>query len=532
MRTCTTLASGIATLKTRHIWIMLSFVGWMLFIILPITQGQPQSTRASEIQRILHQAISIASTLTDREARFHALLHIAEAQAMAGDAAGALKTIRDIPNGHDAGNIRTSTGKDNTLAAIAIAQAKAGDIAGGLKTINLIKELGRETNGKALGEIALIQAKSQDFEGAQRTVASIQINSFDGSEPREEVYSKVHYYGVLAGVETNAGHAENAAKALHQARQTAEIIKDKSHRDWVQTMIVDARIETGDITGAVETATTIKDNDARSDAFRLVVCAQVARQDIASALKTLNSIQNKGLRAQALLVIASAQAKAGDRQNAAKTLKEAEQLVPAIEDDDTRLGGFSTIALVQAQMGDMETALKTAKAQNPFVKNLALTAIARFEGQVGDIEAVRKTIVVLENQADLPAGNNYLRYQGCLLLAAAQAQAKDLPEASKTLQRAIQLAVSEKDVTMRDANLAIVAREQAQFGIVADALKTSEMIKDVSFRCDSFQEVAAAQAKIGKGTEAIRWIEALASPVEKVYALLGVVEGRGEEAKP
>src|SRR4029077_8943252 len=87
--------------------------------------------------------------------------NLASAQAIAGDAVGALKTARDFLNDESI-----------VYATIAYEQAKAGDYAGALKTAGTYRE-GDWWQGNTLRAIAMAQSEAGDDKGALEWIGKL-----------------------------------------------------------------------------------------------------------------------------------------------------------------------------------------------------------------------------------------------------------------------------------------------------------------------------------------------------------------------
>ena len=174
---------------------------------------------------IFQGAQKTADSIQDADSQSSALEHIAEAQAKAGDIAGALKTI-DL--------IRSAAGKKIMGPTfLAKGQAEAGNIKEALKTADSIQDA--QCKGMALSRIVDIQARAHDIAGAQKTADLIHV-AFPQSAARV----------AIACAQTKAGD-------IAGAQRTADLIQDPEEKTIAQTDIADAQVRAGNIAAAQET---------------------------------------------------------------------------------------------------------------------------------------------------------------------------------------------------------------------------------------------------------------------------------------
>lgn len=78
----------------------------------------------------------------------------------------------------------------------------------------------------------------------------------------------------------------------------------------------------------------------------------------------------------------------------------------------------------------------------------------------------------------------------------------------------------------RERALGAIALALARKGALSEATTMTAKFSTPSHRFETIREVGAIQSQSGRTPTALRWARALPSPAEKVYALLGIAEGR------
>ena len=185
-----------------------------------------------------------------RRRRESARAHIAEAQAQAGDAAGAAHTVAAI---EDARVRRRAQNK------VHVARARGGDIPGALAAVGEGRYDGKDW---VLGCIAEAQAQADDPDGAARTVAAI-----------DEDYRRDQALAALAVGRARGGD-------LPSASGMAKEIGDTRVRKKTQARIFLAQAEAGNPTPAidfVQTLPTPRDRIKMAVAFASLLLDDPAR---------------------------------------------------------------------------------------------------------------------------------------------------------------------------------------------------------------------------------------------------------------
>ncbi len=242
--------------------------------------SQLKNGDTSSAQRTLAAAFTIAQQIhTDPDFGIQSnntretelLSQVGEAQAEAGDIAGAQKTYNAIKEKTDFGFEKVKTlsaiflaqtlksdkdgaqktfseaqrafetiDKDYKLSidwankSMAEAQVKSGDITGGQKTAELIHD--PESICRMQLTIASAQAKAGDHDGAQKTLMTVKKTV----ELIKESYNKVGIFAAIAKFFVKNGDMSSAKKTLAVAQDTADFIQDGFWKSYSNKIISEA----------------------------------------------------------------------------------------------------------------------------------------------------------------------------------------------------------------------------------------------------------------------------------------------------
>jgi len=174
-----------------------------------------------------------------------------------------------------------SSRADEVLGAVAEAQAAAGDVAGALLTVDWAI-LDGSWRFQSLRAVAEVQAAAGDVVGALETVSAI-----------EDVDRRSLALGAVAEVQTAAG---DVAGAL----ETVSAIEDVDRRSLALRAVAEVQAAAGDVAGALETVLAVEDVDRRSRALGAVAEVRAAAGDVAGALETVSAITDVDRRYLAL----------------------------------------------------------------------------------------------------------------------------------------------------------------------------------------------------------------------------------------
>ena len=227
------------------------------------------------------KALQVANTIQEEKFKIEALQGIATFQARTGDIRGGLQT---------AARIKGQSQKDEALRSIARAQATAGDIQGALLTTNSIRS--ENEKNSALRGIAAAQAKAGDRQGAMQTANRIQ-----GKESQDEALVDI------AAAQAGSGNVK-------EARETFQLINQEGNKVRVLHRIAVSQARAGDIQGAFDTLVTIQEDKLGIERAKQDVIAPLSETgDITRALQLASTLLVNVEKAKALRVIARAHAK-------------------------------------------------------------------------------------------------------------------------------------------------------------------------------------------------------------------------------
>jgi len=227
------------------------------------------------------------------------LTDLAVGQAKAGDAAGALSTLKSV-GAEDDEKFRWAAVR--VLPEVALAQARTGERGAARQTtkralemLDRIRQDGRDPT--ILAGIALAQAKAEDGEGSRATFERALRDADDADDFRAaECLAKV------AQAQQEAGDEAAARKSLHEASGR---VAGRDHNTQVDDLMTQAFLDLGDFDRALELA-----RHAHDDRGGLTLSPDVVRQlarveghsgDASCALGWVTKETSPVLRAYALL---------------------------------------------------------------------------------------------------------------------------------------------------------------------------------------------------------------------------------------
>lgn len=396
-----------------------------------------------------------------------------------------------------------------TLRKIVEAQARAGDFAGAIKTAQTIdSEWDRDM---ALEGIARNQARLGEFRGAAESLSTV-IGHLDNATHPSDVNKLARLLKELAVIQAQAGDFKRAAA-------TARSIKENEMRVEAMAKLAEVGGQAGDFESAMEAATTIEaftKNDERRQlsAFLQIATRQMEAGDnramletLAVALGTIRAGHSIASRATGLAEIGVLQIKAGAESEAQATFALAIDAAQINKNDTERLAGLAEIGVLQAKAGaESEAQVTFARAveaarinKNDTERSSALKAIAVAQAQAANWTGAIET------------AESCGRYRAEALewVARAQAEAGRLQEAKDTA-----LTIWNRDhsatqpaddylARLQERTLGYIAGLQAKTGDFINALEQARGIKDAKLRATALSEIADAQAHDGQRLAAI-----------------------------
>jgi hypothetical protein len=308
---------------------------------------------------------------------------IIQVWAATGDIAGATAFVTQIPKGAE-------LAKTMCYRSIAEAQAKAGDVAGAYQTIELARTMVAGIRGQpdkifpdfniqeAYAEIAKIQVKAGDVPGAKATLGRLQDvvgkNTAGQSKSVAQLAEDTAFASQMAVcLEIAAARAKtgdmaearrNIAAAKAAAERTGPNLRAHSY-----VAVSQSQLDIGDAPAARETLAAAK--------------AAVERMDYKIANPSSNLIN----KIYAYCSVMAAQAGAGDAAGARETLETARGLIPKFSPEyfGYKSWAYRAIADAQAAAGDLPGAkASAAQIQAEDDKDRAYRSIVAAQAAAGD----------------------------------------------------------------------------------------------------------------------------------------------------
>lgn len=299
-------------------------------IMLRIVEAQVSADDRNNAEATLRRTLELALTTQDPFWRDLEFILIMQMQAQLGDESGAFRTLEKIEDGFrrergiegiavalaKGGNISRAMEvatsikgfyRDTALQGVAEAQAEAGDIDGALKTAGSIRR-GENLRVIALGHIADTLIKHRDLVRAQ-SVLSQAVEATNQNSGRAELL------GGLARRQAEINDRQGAARNIRQAIRALKGVREKRFLVHPQLAIVQAQVQAGDLTGALQLAAKIASDDFQDRAYCEIAESKAWAGDIKGAVEAVGLSHGMG-RGYNLKVIAKIQVYKGDKKGA------------------------------------------------------------------------------------------------------------------------------------------------------------------------------------------------------------------------
>ncbi len=273
-----------------------------------------------------------------------------------------------------------------TLRDIAKAQAGAGKARDAEKTLHRALKAAealenRLYRGRAFYGLAEIQAEFGKRRDAERMLSK----ALAAAEDIPEALYRSALFRETAAVQVKFGNLRDAAKSLSKAVIAAERIEDTCNFGAtefariavVQSKAGNARNAAKSFAEARARANKCQTDGKGSSALRELIEEQAKSGGFRQALATTEKIEDAYSRSLALAEVAAAQAKAEKGQAAAKSFAKALAAAGNIQDERSRESAFSDIAWRQAEAGNIEDAVSIAqRLVDDWYRARALNSIA------------------------------------------------------------------------------------------------------------------------------------------------------------
>jgi tetratricopeptide (TPR) repeat protein len=384
------------------------------------------------------EAVRTADAIEDASRRVCALENIAVAQIGSNDRPAALATMRHASEVVKA--IGNESGQKTARMWIVRTYARGGDVDAALHIAGVLPESFR---AQALANV--LEGLGPTGKPALRQVLPSLLQV--GTTIKNSMY-QAECLRRLAEVLADAGDLEATSKVseiLQKGIAESGIRTGQSvlhHEVFVLAALAKTQARAGNRAGAVETFKKavelagdfpMEGEDLRSGRLEDLVRARVDAGDIDGALQTAELIVYEYHKANALIAIAEARAKAGRRDEARDLFRKAIRTAREIRIRDRlrdRPGRsyldssecLRTIAFIQARAGFIAEAIQTAESiEEPKWKNSALALIAAIMARGGEARRAAQLIGRIDDESS----RNYA-LQG---IAEGRAEAGDMPGA-------------------------------------------------------------------------------------------------------
>jgi tetratricopeptide (TPR) repeat protein len=318
------------------------------------------------------------------------LREIALRRAQRGDVNGALRAIREIG---------FSPMAARAYAALAEAQARAGDAAGARRTLALAESTAGQAQPNPVA--AIWQSPAYDDIGkawwhlGDRTAA---LKAFDRGLGAARSTPDGYRDGAIAFNAADRAETGDVAGALRVLKEVREPHQPPAASEVAR--LSRALAAAGQHDRAMELA-AIAANDRRSNAFAEIGeayfrkgdkahAAQAFSRAIAAAEKQSDTLLlSASIRDVALLEVARSQARAGDREGALRTAARIPRRGPKANDEMTDDYLYDALATGQIEAGDVEGAWRTIALVKGYPPQPEMwRALGRAEGRGGNVDAV------------------------------------------------------------------------------------------------------------------------------------------------
>lgn len=406
--------------------------------------------RAPSKRCVLAFAVAEADRIGNEEPTRWLFMEIARVQAEAGDAYGALATVRKI------GDI---TNYSQIFDAILNAQVRSGDVTAILSAAARLEDNWQRASALLKVAEACSDAGRSDLAGEALKVA---ISNTKTAAP---LAARAASAAEVADAAAAIGDIESAQQAIDLALATAKMPVTPSVRSRTLAGVAAVRAVIGEDDKAVATAGAIADEELRSSALARVAAAQARAGRFGEALSTVESIEDFAARASALTWIAHAHNATGHSTEARDAIERALSSASLIGDPEKRAWTLIQIAQLQPAPTNRREMLQVSMI------------------------AARSDVWGVEPYITAPIHDSE-----------AFARPIDSSVTRAALAAAVQAAQQIDDVAKQNAPLFRVAELQIATGDVAGALETSEQIEDTSSVELHWSQPAAGDAERGPAT--------------------------------
>jgi len=501
-----------------------------LVVMAPAAQEQKSPALRDQALQLLGDAAASAHGVESDVERGKVLAEIAAAQWAAGDRTAAEANFQqaqqalESPQPADAKPELTSYYQ----GWVATARAKAGDFEGAAEAITALQNPTART--LALDNLVAAQLKAGKVDDAARTALELE----DGN-------SRDTFLAATVTFRVRSGDLEGAAKMVevinrpeHKAPALAALAvgyakakqPERAKAFMAEALRLAKESDPGEpkaSRGGFWPGCQYSGSEAPGDPMlESVALSQAQMGDLSGAFETLERIQTEARKENLLAALASFQGQAKDFRGARAT-------TDRIKRQSCRAQAQEFVALQELRARDLSGAAATIAAiKEPVSKARALTKLA--EAQVNtDQPALALETLAYAQELVLGEADNLQRSQALAQIGIWQARAGRRDLATQAFADALAAARAHDEHGPPGA-VQGVAQRQAEAGFVAEALGSTEAAPPQA-RLMILRRLMQAAGRGGSGAEAVVGAQALASPLEKANALLGLAEGLLQRAE-
>jgi hypothetical protein len=327
-----------------------------------VGEAQRELALARARRKEAASALKTILSMKDKDRQVHALVDVATALREAGDKEGIRQVISELRNRRH---------RTHITARIAGALANSGDANAAKQFMEEERTIAQTNDEWVLRDLITAQATSGDISGALAAVSTLSDKALlSGPSQRDWAYMSI------ADIQRRQGDARGAvstAQRIQEARSRNETLSNLAvhlidvgdfrhaleataaidHPYWKPTRATCLAL-TGNMKEATETARAITREDDRSRAFQGIVEARLKSEDLAGALHVAPSVTSDPYSGFAWKAIAIAQAQEGQLSAAQQSVeKQNERGKPEV---------LRLVAKALIQATDASEVLKWAKS--------------------------------------------------------------------------------------------------------------------------------------------------------------------------
>jgi hypothetical protein len=324
-----------------------------LALVLPASLQAPAAALIEQVQQT-------ARLIEDPDAAGPAWAEIAQAQALAGDVAGAKRLVNQV---------KDDAWKAEILKAVALAQVRRADLTGALATASGIGE--DDAKAEVLLEVALTQIRGGELPRARQSLAAarnaLTSEYLGGLAPRlacvraavgdlpgaqkavastsGEIDRALAHCELVLGAALG-GNTAVARQYLPAARQQVDALGEGAPRSRAQVRLTAALAELGEVAEAQASAERIPDARSRTEAFLELAergPKPARREAYRRAWSSAEGILQSVTRAVAWCRIGAAASACGEAEDAGELLRKSRQAAEALTDPREKVRALSAV---------------------------------------------------------------------------------------------------------------------------------------------------------------------------------------------